>query len=149
MYDSLEDTEKHIQMVQLFLRRIRVEIDRISRKHDASKLLSPEKELYDEYTPKLSAVAYGSDEYKQYLKEMGGALQHHYQNNRHHPEHFENGISDMTLIDVIEMLADWKAATLRVKDGDLNKSLEYNRERFHIDNQLYWILLNTIEKFGW
>jgi hypothetical protein len=31
---------------------------------------------------------------------------------------------------LIEMLADWKAATERHHDGDLAKSLEIHRERF-------------------
>ena len=149
MYDSTEDTEKHIETVQLYLRRVRVEIDRVSKRHDASKLKPPEKELYDEYTPKLSSVVYGSDEYKQYLAEMGEVLQHHYKVNRHHPEHFENGINVMTLVDLVEMLCDWKAATLRMKDGDFQKSLEYNKARFQIGDQLLQILKNTAEYFGW
>ena len=45
------------------------------------------------------------------------AIDHHYANNRHHPEHWPNGINDMTLMDLIEMLADWKAATARNKNG--------------------------------
>jgi hypothetical protein len=37
---------------------------------------------------------------------MAPALKHHYENNRHHPEHFKNNIDDMNLIDLIEMLCD-------------------------------------------
>jgi hypothetical protein len=149
MYDSTEDTQKHIQTVQLYIEEVVLHIQNAMLLHDISKLLPPEKALYDEYTPKLSAVPYGSDEYKQYLKEMGEALQHHYQVSRHHPEHFENGINGMTLVDIVEMLCDWKSATLRVKDGNLQKSLEYNKTRFQIDEQLYQILKNTVEYFGW
>jgi len=78
-----------------------------ARSHDASKLEAPEKEMYDEFTPRLRALTYGSDEYKECLKEMGAALKHHYENNSHHPEHFPDGINDMSLLDLIEMLADW------------------------------------------
>jgi hypothetical protein len=55
----------------------------------------------------------------------------------------------MTLVDLIEMLADWKAATERHDDGDLAKSLEVQRERFRLSDQLVAILRNTAEQFGW
>jgi hypothetical protein len=112
-------------------------------------LESPEKELFDKYTPLLKETTYGSDEYKKHLKEMGKALEHHYENNRHHPEHFELGISGMTLVDLVEMLCDWKAASERHGDGNFLKSLELNRDRFDISNQLYFILFNTAREFGW
>jgi len=44
---------------------------------------------------------------------MKPALEHHYALYRHHPEHFQNGIDDMNLIDLVEMFADWKASSER------------------------------------
>jgi hypothetical protein len=56
-------------------------------------------------------------------------LKHHYAYNRHHQEFFgEDGVDGMTLVDLIEMLPDWKAATERHDDGDLAKSLEIHRQ---------------------
>ena len=55
----------------------------------------------------------------------------------------------MTLIDLIEMLADWKAATERHDDGSLERSFKINKERFEIDIQLLQILENTAIHFGW
>jgi hypothetical protein len=80
---------------------------------------------------------------------MGEGLTHSYEANRHHPGHFDDGLNGMTLVDVIEMLADWKAATERHADGDLAKSLEIQRERFSLCDQLVAILRNTAEHFGW
>jgi len=80
---------------------------------------------------------------------MGEGLAHHYENNRHHPEHFADGVAGMTLVDVAEMLADWKAATERVKDGDLTRSLKIQQERFGLSDDLVSILRNTAEHFGW
>ena len=74
---------------------------------------------------------------------MKPALDHHYANSRHHPEHFANGINDMNLIDIMEMLADWKASSMRHNDGNLLKSIELNQQRFGYDDQLKQILLNT------
>lgn len=127
-------------------------IDELVRRHnvhDASKLESPEKEMFDEFTPKLRELTYGSDEYKETLKNMGPALQHHYENNSHHPEHWADGINDMSLMDLIEMLADWKAAGMRHADGSLKDSMKVNRDRFGISRQLYAIFENTIDELGW
>ena len=74
---------------------------------------------------------------------MGPALAHHYANNRHHPEHHKNGVDDMTLIDVLEMLIDWKAASERHNDGNILKSIEKNADRFGLSPQLVKILENT------
>ncbi|MEV6494393.1 DUF5662 family protein, partial [Actinoplanes sp. NPDC051633] len=90
---------------------------------------------------------YGSDEYKGSLEAMGEGLKHHYA--RHHPEHFPNGVNDMTLVVLVEMLADWKAATERHDDGNLRQSLEIQRERFGISDQLLAVLYNTAEHGGW
>ncbi len=112
--------------------------------HDASKKQSPEAEVFAEYTPKLKTVKFLSDEYKQNLVNMGPALDHHYANNRHHPEHFPDGVAGMTLSDLIEMFADWYVASMRNRDGDPARSVAMNAERFGLDPMLTQILLNTI-----
>ena len=148
-YDSRPDTLEHIKKVQEFLGQIESNIGSRASFHDNSKLHPPEKEVYDEFTPKLRDSTYGSDEYKGFLKDMGAALQHHYQANSHHPEHFKNGVNGMSLLDVIEMLADWKAAGMRHANGDIQKSLEINKARFGISDQLFEILQNTVKELGW
>lgn len=60
---------------------------------------------------------------------------------------FEHGIDDMNLVDIVEMLCDWKAASLRHHDGNLLKSIEFNAKRFNYDDQLKHILLNTAKLF--
>lgn len=137
------ETQKHIENVRKYIRFIIDKIDLRGVKHDASKLESPEVELFAEHTLQLAAMSYGSDEYKESLEQLKPALDHHYASNRHHPEHFADGVNDMTLIDIIEMFCDWKASTLRHNDGNLLKSIELNAERFNIDGQLKQILINT------
>lgn len=145
--DCKKDTIVHINQVREFMMSAASEILRRAVVHDKSKLESPELEVFTEYTPKLKSSTYGSDEYKTFLKEMGVALKHHYANNSHHPEHYENGINGMDLFDLIEMICDWKAAVMRHDDGDIYKSLEINKERFKIGDQLYSILKNTVDRF--
>lgn len=148
-YDSRADTLFHSQRVsELMIQMVKEALDR-STCHDRSKTEPPEVEAFDEFTPKLATSKYGSDEYKEQLAAMRPALEHHYAVNRHHPEYFVDGVNDMTLIDLIEMLADWKAATERTKDGDLVRSLEINRERFGLTEQLRGVLWNTAKHFGW
>jgi hypothetical protein len=143
-YDSTVETKKHIARVFDILGGVELEINERRYAHDLSKLGPVEKPLFDEYTPKLAKMTYGSGEYTAALHHLGPALKHHYAHNRHHPEHFENGIDDMTLIDLIEMLCDWKAATERHNDGDIFKSLIHNAKRFGISEQLAKILENTV-----
>ena len=148
-YDSTQDTQEHIKHVQGFLSDVIGNLSARQLIHDGSKLVEPEKSMYDEFTPKLRGMTYGSDEYKECLKQMGVALKHHYEVNSHHPEHYENGINGMNLLDVIEMLADWKAAGMRHADGSMAQSLEVNRKRFGISDQLFEIIQNTVQNLGW
>jgi len=139
------ETRMHINNVRKNIYRMIKELMDRAEKHDASKLADPERAIFLEFTPKLKGVTYGSDEYKGYLKEMQVALDHHYAENRHHPEHFEDGVNGMNLIDLFELVSDWKAATLRHADGDIDKSIENNTERFGLSPQLVKILKNTVK----
>lgn len=49
----------------------------------------------------------------------------------------------MNLMQLVEMWLDWCAACKRNKDGNILKSLEINKDRFKLSNQLYRILCNT------
>ena len=148
-YDSTNDTALHIIHVARNVDEILNNLDKRKRTHDKSKLQEPEKSMFVEFTSKLQDSTYGSDEYKGFLKDMGVALRHHYENNTHHPEHYPNGINGMSLLDLIEMLADWKAAVARHADGDIQKSLEINKARFGISDQLAEIFQNTVKELGW
>lgn len=148
-YDSRPETIAHIERVGDLLAQVEQDLRVRARGHDLSKLIPPELDMSNEYTPKLKASTYGSDEYKGYLAGMAEGLRHHYEHNRHHPEHFPDGINDMTLVDLIEMLCDWKAATERHADGDMARSLKIQQERFGISDQLAQVLHNTVESFHW
>jgi len=191
-YDSENDTRAHIAQVKDFMEEVLLNLQYRRTFHDWSKLEEPEKSMFDEFTPKLRGSTYGSEEYKGFIKDMGVALKHHYENNGHHPEHFEmwacplcesvfssndapigitdvrlcpkcsshgaiyesalmpaSGVYGMSLLDVIEMLADWKAAGMRHADGNIQESLKINKERFGISDQLFEILKNTVKELEW
>lgn len=148
-YDSTQDTLTHIENVRAFLGAIVASLEARAKTHDESKFQEPEKSSFDIFTPRLKGLTYGSEEYRACLREMKPAIEHHYSKNGHHPEHWPNGINDMSLLDVIEMLADWKAATLRHADGNLSQSLDVNRKRFEMSDQLAQIFQNTINELDW
>lgn len=147
-YDSEEDTREHIKQVAIRLENVGYLLKRRGEDHDLSKLGPVEKPIFDEVTPKLKNLEYGTEEYRASLREMGPALQHHYENNSHHPEHYEDGINGMDLLDLIEMYCDWCAAALRTKNADNAKGLEINIDRFEITGPLSHILRNTLERHG-
>jgi hypothetical protein len=142
-YDSTKETIAHCKRVQELLYTMASLLIRQGINHDASKLESPEKELFDTMTPKLKDCTYGSEEYKSFLKDLKPALDHHYKVNSHHPEHTDNGFSGMNLLDVLELFCDWKAASERHKNGNFQKSIEINAKRFNMDPQLVQIFENT------
>lgn len=147
--DSRPETLKHIVKVMNLLEEVVDELHLRAKYHDKSKLASPEVEVFDEFTDRLADSEYGSDEYNANLEAMKPALDHHYVANRHHPQHWINGIRGMSLIDLIEMLADWKAATLRNKNGNLAESIIQNAERFEYDDHMVNLLLETARDMGW
>lgn len=138
-------TFRHIERVRNLLNNCITELLKRGELHDQSKLEPPEVELFTEHTSRLADLTYGSPEYQQALDDLGPALEHHYANNRHHPQHHKNGVNDMNLLDIVEMLCDWKAASERHNDGNIRKSIEHNADRFGLSPQLVRILENTAD----
>lgn len=149
MYDSAPDTCNHIEMVGRLLGEVVQQLVQRAASHDRSKLYGIEKETFDEITPRLSGITYGSDEYRQTLRDHKEGIGHHQRHNWHHPEAFAEGIDEMTLVDIVEMFCDWKAASMRHDDGDFERSLEINKERFGISDQLANIFNNTRKRLDW
>lgn len=137
------DTFRHIERVRNLLNLGIVELLKRGELHDQTKLEAPEVEGFTEHTKNLATCTYGSAEYSEFLKKLKPTLEHHYANNRHHPEHHKNGVDDMNLIDLFEMICDWKAASERHNDGNIRKSIEHNANRFNMSPQLVKIFENT------
>jgi hypothetical protein len=149
-YDELSanaETQKHINLVRSLLRIFATELLKRGEIHDVSKFSPEEAPAFASHTQKLKATTYGSGEYTACLIEMREALAHHYAQNKHHPEHWENGIDGMDLVDLVEMFLDWLAATARHADGDIMQSIEKNQVRFNMSPQLVSIFRNTAEGF--
>lgn len=144
---SKNETLKHRGQVQKVAEWIMIDVAGAVMMHDESKLHEPELSIFNEYTPKLKNTTYGSDEYKEHLKQMGIGITHHQKSNRHHPEYFDNGIQGMDLVDFIEMFCDWWAASLRHDDGDIRRSIDINQKRFGYSDDMAALMRNTVVRY--
>ena len=113
--------------------------------HDNSKYRDPEVDGYGSTFHLFKKAVYGTKDYDELLKAVAPAIQEHYRRNPHHPEHFENGYTDMNLLDFLEMVLDWKAASRKFKHGSFSKSLDINKERFKMSEDVYKILKNSLD----
>jgi hypothetical protein len=118
--------------------------------HDATKLVEPEASAFARIEVERTNVVYGTPEYTAMMESVQPAIDHHYEYNDHHPEHHRDGIDGMNLLNVIEMLCDWKAASLRGQQRPFLEGMrDVSKERFGIDDQLFSILENTVLALGW
>lgn len=169
--DVIRSTAQHIRTVGLYLAGAIQNLTRRAVIHDQSKWSPEEWPAFEDSTPKLAGLTYGSEEYKAALRAIKPALEHHYKANSHHPEHFESlcaqcgntesdpcicggprlpgGVNQMSLFDVIEMLCDWKAASERHNNGSIVASIKHNTERFNLSPQIVALLENTAREMGW
>jgi len=115
--------------------------------HDDSKFSEEEFLLFVEATKEFAGHPYGSPENEAIRVKYKDVFARHYAKNRHHPEHFKDGIDEMDLVDILELLVDWKAASMREKDGSIEKSLQLGAEKYKISPQLVKILRNTVRNY--
>lgn len=137
--EVIETIMKHKRQVRDKLRYVAYKLLSLANHHDDSKLKEPELSMFLKYTPMLKKLEYGSKEYQDVLKEMGKELQHHYQNNRHHPECWKDGIESMSILYIIEMIADWATVA---ESTNIGINLLYQKERFNCS----WVFLDLLQK---
>lgn len=149
MTKSEQDTRDHIEKVRANLNDALHNLTKRAVLHDASKLKEPELSGYQGLSEALQGLTYGTPEHRAAFAPFKEVIQHHYAHNRHHPEHWHLGVTDMSLLDILEMLADWKAANDRGDGGDFGHSIQVSVSRFGISEQLHAILINTAKELGW
>lgn len=130
---------KHIAtFVQLLINR--------SLNHDNSKLQEPEFTWWNEMD-KEPRYPYGSEEYKDKTKRWKKVFKHHYSNNRHHPEFYEDGVNDMTLVDIVEMMCDWLGYKQNVSVTEAFNICDEQMKRYNISNELRQVIFNTLHRY--
>lgn len=116
-----------------------------AEEHDMSKFSESEFAGLIAAHEDIQAHPFGTPEHEEARKKHSTVFNSHYKENRHHPEHFENGVEGMTLVDLIEMLCDWKSSSMRTSEGSIENSIKSAAEKYNIEPQLLKILENTAE----
>lgn len=135
--------KRHITLVQKFLVSLAKQLEKRAIEHDVSKFNEDEFFGFVQINRVAREHKYGSDEYRASLNAVEpNPIKLHYSRNSHHPEYHKNGVSDMSLIDIIEMVIDWKAASLTYGQSSLEESLEVSIKRFRLNpEQVYLVRL--------
>jgi hypothetical protein len=132
--------------------------------HSFDTHLQPSPAQFIVHCVELDITTVGSTKMVRALQERGidaasaGVLRAAQTGGTHKDLHFEtarleqhraSGIHAMSIMDLLEMLADWKAATLRHADGDLDRSITQNAQRFGYGPEIEGMLRNTANRLGW
>lgn len=112
--------------------------------HDNSKLVGPELELL--------AELYGNQEsfinpQVQLSANQREIIEKHWENNRHHPEHFKS-IEDMSELDIIEMVCDWYARSMQYGTDFIDFIKTRQETRFHFPEPIFKKILTYCEKIS-
>ena len=146
---ALRTVMRHCLNVKQALGKIISNLQNRAEMHDYSKLEDDEFDAVIHYQ-KLDGLKYGSDAYKAKMNEIrqftGEGWHLHCQRNSHHPEHHQH-IDDMNLLDIIEMVCDWKAAnaTYNTSGQSFRDSAAACMERYDFNDSQKWVIRQMID----
>ena len=136
---------QHKQSVSHLLQEIASRLEKRANTHDDSKFNLDEFEGFCQMD-NARLYEYGSPEYEEKIH-TNNAAQLHVSRNRHHPEYWPNGIADMNMIDIIEMLCDWEIARqMRDIEQDTEKTWAMREKRFGLSEQEVLFLRTVWDK---
>jgi hypothetical protein len=138
---------QHKYLVLSYLTPIIQDLIKRAAEHDNSKFSEEEFPGLVGAIEEFKKVQYGTPEYMALREKYKPTFDAHYRKNRHHPEFHQNGIEDMDLIDLVEMVCDWKAASMRAESGNIANSIKIGSERYNIPPVLVKILENTARNY--
>lgn len=150
MINFASKTQNHINLVRYNLFKLscynnQIELKERSNNHDLSKYTKNEYngymyliEKHNEYSTFIF-----TEEHEEIIKK---AIQHHYQVNRHHPEHFDD-INDMNKIDLIEMVVNWAARSEELGNSLIGWYNSVNQVKYQFNSEQQKIIENVIKMF--
>lgn len=148
-FDTVKSILKHRETVKSRLLFLADELYNRAHHHDDSKLQDPEIKWLIEMD-KEPRYPYGSPEYFDKMKRWDKFFKHHYELNRHHPDHFHDGINGMNLADLCEYIVDIISYFKELHVNEALDTVNKQADRFGLDEQLIQILKNTLmEYFTW
>jgi hypothetical protein len=129
---------RHQTLVKKYLLRLAHRLEERALLHDLSKFQLDEFEGFVEINQIARKHKYGSPEYQASITSDAVAL--HLSRNSHHPEHHHGGIKDMRLLDLMEMVVDWLAASETYGKTTFGESLQIQKDRFKITDEQYRLI---------
>lgn len=139
----------HKLSVKTGMQRVIDELANRGEHHDDDKLEGDVLQSFYDISGKFEHAKFGSVEYEIVLEKLKPTLDKHYATNDHHPQHNKNGISGMNFMSMLEMIVDWKSASSAYGDTPFEESMQINKKRFGIDEQLYEVMVNTAKSLGY
>lgn len=109
--------------------------------HDNSKFSEEELESLSKINDHHASMRHAG---QQLPVEMQEYLKLHYENNTHHPEHWED-VSMMPEMDVVEMCCDWAARSQQFGTDLLEFAKTRQENRFHFPDEMFARILMYCE----
>lgn len=148
-FEVLTDTISHISEVAENLIRMAEDLKARGVAHDRSKFEAIEFDAFVQTRPKFKVANYGTPEYQECVDIIKPSIDHHYKVNRHHTGFFSDGFQSMNLLDILEMLADWRAASRRSPDLTFKDSLPRAYAKYGIPENMQRHIEETLKFLGW
>ena len=139
---------RHRDNVGNLLKRFTTQLELRSFTHDLSKFELDEFVGFCELDARRShsKEVYGSKSYEAGIKDID-AVKLHQSRNSHHLEYHPNGLDDMSLGDVVEMLIDWEIARReRDAESDIEKTWQIRQQRFGLTDYQITFLRDIWER---
>jgi len=137
---------RHQKMVSFLLRELAREFERRADLHDMSKLQLDELEGFVEINRIARQYKFGSKEYKETIGSHP-CVKLHYSRNTHHPEYHQGGVRSMGLIDFMEMVIDWTAATKTYGNMSWEEVIQQQKKEFPQLSDCQLALISLIKEF--
>lgn len=116
--EKLDSRAEHIDNVQRAARKL---AHRLAKQGEFTLAMRLVQNAYRHDNSKFDGIEWKYLELTEPNKELKAlAIFEHHQRNDHHPEHFANGIKDMSELQIAEMVCDWWARSSE-GGGDLRK----------------------------
>lgn len=156
-WKTINIIEQHCNLVRECIETFTNFLHRRGAIHDNSKYYEDEFEGFTYFNTIDPNLVYNSPGYKEAMEKIRPytkkAIKLHYSRNSHHPEYHDN-IEDMSLLDLIEMVCDWKSASYTynssIKDPiDKNKLFVKNvntlKVKYKFTDAQLWVIDEVIK----
>jgi hypothetical protein len=135
---ELARVTRHIMTVQALLRNVARQLLERADFHDLSKFAPDELGGMIEIDRIADEYGLNSPQYMEALQ--GKAIQLHRSRHTHHPEYHKNGLIEMSTLDIIEMICDWKAANMLRGHPEWNKSVNMMADRLNLSSEQQFLI---------